>query len=152
MAVCSFTTLKIEPPSPFEDFTADCHSIATKSRRHSKDHLTFIGNEVEQLLKEGIIEPSQSPWRAQVVVTKDDNYEKRLAIDYSRTINRFTELDAFPLPRISETVTEIAQFKVFSTLDLQSAYHQIPLKEDDKPYTAFEARGESTSSLGSHSV
>ena len=126
-----------------EDFTADCHPIATKSQRHSKDNLIFIGNEVERLLKEGIIEPGQSPWRAQVVVTKDENYEKRLAIDYSQTINRFTELDAFSLPRISETVNEIAQYKIFSTLDhdLQSAYHQIPLKEDDKPYTAFEPKG-----------
>ncbi|XP_015767631.1 PREDICTED: uncharacterized protein LOC107346353 [Acropora digitifera] len=141
LSVCGFTTLNIEPPSPFENLTADCHPIATKSRRYSKDDLTFIGNEVERLLKEGIIEPSQSPWRAQVVVTKDENHKKRLAIDYSQTINRFTQLDAFPLPRISDTVNEIAQYKVFSTLDLQSAYHQIPLKEDDKPYTAFEAKG-----------
>ena len=123
MAVCSFTTLNIEPPLPFEDLTADWHPITTKFRRYSKDDLTFIGNEVERVLKEGIIEPSQSRWRAQVVVTKDENHKNRLAIDYSQTINRFTELDAFPLPRISETVNEIAQYKVFSTLDLQSAYH-----------------------------
>ena len=51
-------------------------------------------------------------------------------------LNRFTQLDAFPLPRISDTVNEIAQYEVFSTLDLQ-----IPLKEDEKPYTAFEAKG-----------
>ena len=75
-----------------------------------------------------------------MVVLKDENHKKCLAIDYSQTINRFTQLDAFPLPRISDTVNEIAQYKVFSTLDLQSAYHQIPLKEDDKPYTAFEAK------------
>ena len=140
LSVCSFTTLNIEPPSPFENVTADCHPIATKSRRYSKD-LTFIGNEVERLLKEGIIEPSQSPWRAQVVVTKDENHKKRLAMDYSQTINQLTQLDAFHLPRISDTVHEIAQYKIFSTLDLQSAYHQIPLKEDDKPCTAFEAKG-----------
>lgn len=141
LSVCSLTTLNIEPPSPFANLTSDCHPIATKSRRYSKEDLTFIGDEVERLLKEGIIEPSQSPWRAQVVVTKDENHKKRLAIDYSQTINRFTLLDAFPLPRISDTVNEVAQYKVFSTLDLQSAYHQIPLKEEDKPYTAFEAKG-----------
>ena len=141
LSVCSLTTLNIEPPSPFENLTVDCHAIATKSRRYSKDDLNFIGDEVERLLKEGIIEPSQSPWRAQVVVTKDENHKKRLAIDYSQTVNRFTQLDAFSLPRISDTVNEIAQYKVFSTLDLQSSYHQLPLKEDDKPYTAFEAKG-----------
>ena len=118
LSVCGFTTLNIEPPSPFENLTADCHPFATKSRRYSKDDLTFIGNEVELLRKEGIIEPSQSPWRAQVVVTKDENHKKRLASDYSQKINRFTQLDAFPLPRISDTVNEIAQYKVFSTLDL----------------------------------
>ena len=138
LSVCSLTTLNIKPPSPFSNLTADCHPIATKSRCYSKQDLTFIGNEEERLLKEGIIEPSRSP---QVVVTKDENHKKRLAVAYSQTINRFTQLDAFPLPRISDTINEIVQYKVFSTLYLQSAYHQIPSKEDDQPYTAFEAKG-----------
>ena len=47
LSVCSLTTLNIEPPSPFSNLTADCHPIATKSRRYSKEDLTFIGNEVE---------------------------------------------------------------------------------------------------------
>ena len=64
-----------------------------------------------------------------------------MAIDYSQTINKFTLLDAFPLPRIDELVKEMAQYRVFSTIDLRSAYHQVPLKEDDKSYTAFEAKG-----------
>ena len=63
-----------------------------------------------------------------------------MAIDYSQTINKFTLLDAFPLPRINELVNEIAQYRFFSTIDLRSAYHQVPLKDEDKPYTAFEAR------------
>jgi hypothetical protein len=131
----------MEPPEPFANLTPDCHPIATKSRRYSQEDLLFIDGEVERLLKEGIIEPSKSPWRAQVVVTKDKNHKKRMAIDYSQTINKFTLLDAFPLPRINELVNQIAQYRVFSTIDLRSAYHQVPLKNDDKPYTAFEARG-----------
>ena len=83
LSVSSLTTLNIEPPSPFSNLNADCHPIAMKSRRYSKEDLTFIGNEVEQLLKEGITEPSQSPWQAQVVVTKDDNHKKCLTIDYT---------------------------------------------------------------------
>ena len=74
------------------------------------------------------------------MVTKDENHKKRLAIDYSQTINRFTLLDAFPLPRMTDLVNNITQCKVFSTTDLRSAYHQVPLKDEDKPYTAFEAR------------
>ena len=62
-------------------------------------------------------------------------------MDYSRTINRYTPLDAYPLPRIDDLVENISQYTWFSKLDLQSAYHQIPLHVDDKPYTAFEAAG-----------
>ncbi len=141
LSVCSFSTLNIDPPQPFANLMPECHPIATKSRRYSQDDSEFIDKEVTRLLAEGIIEPSHSPWRAQVVVTKDDNHKKRLAIDYSQTINRFTILDAFPLPNISEMVNKIAQYRVFSTIDLRSAYHQVPLKDEDKPYTAFEARG-----------
>ena len=102
---------------------------------------------MERLLREGIIEPSRSLWRAQVVLTKDENHKKRLAIDYSQTINRFTLLDAFPLPRITDMFNKIAQYRVLSTTDHRSAYHQVPLKDEDKPCTAFKARTTSSSSL-----
>ena len=135
LAVCGFSKLNIDSPEPFANLTADCHPIASKSRRYRQEDSVFIDEEVKRLLKEGIIEPSLSPWRAQVVVTKDENHRKRLAIDYSQTINRFTLLDAFPLPRINDMVNKIAQYRVFSTIDLRSAYHQVPLKDEDKPYT-----------------
>jgi len=54
-------------------------------------------------------------------------------------INRYTHLDAYSLPRIDEMVERVANYKIFSTIDLRSAYHQIPIREEDKPYTAFEA-------------
>ena len=50
-------------------------------------------------------------------------------------------LDAYPLPRLDKMVESISHYSVFSTLDLQSAYHQIPLKVNEKEYTAFEAAG-----------
>ena len=116
----------MDPAEPFANLTENCHPIVSKSRRYSRDDLKFIDGEVERLLKEGIIEPSNSLWRARVVVTKDDSHKKRLAIDYSQTINRFTLLDAFPLPKINDLVNDIAQYRVFSTIDLRSAYHQVP--------------------------
>ena len=64
-----------------------------------------------------------------------------MVVDYSQTINRFTQLDAYPLPRIDDLVNEVAQHNFFSTLDLQSAYHQVLLQENEKLYTAFEAGG-----------
>ncbi len=73
------------------------------------------------------------------MVTRNENHKKRIVIDYSQTINRFTLLDVFPLPRIDDTVNAIAQYSIFSTIDLRSAYHQVSFKETDKPYTAFQA-------------
>ncbi|XP_059832284.1 uncharacterized protein LOC132397469, partial [Hypanus sabinus] len=85
-------------------------------------------------------EPSTSPWRAQVVVVRTGQ-KNRMVVDYSQTINRFTQLDAYPLPRIADMVNQIAQYKVYSTIDLKSAYHQLPICPEDRPYTAFEAGG-----------
>ena len=62
-------------------------------------------------------------------------------MDYSRTINRFTELDAYSLPRIDLKVDKLAQCKIFHTLDLKSAYHHVPFALEDRIYTAFEADG-----------
>jgi hypothetical protein len=92
-------------------------------------------------MKAGIIEESRSPWRAQVLITGGMNQKKRMVIDYSRTINRFTLLDAYPLPNISTMARNIGQYSIYSALDLKSAYHQIPLQEKEKPFTAFEANG-----------
>ena len=124
--VCGLTAVDVDCSPLFQYLSADCKPIATKSRRYSKQ-------------EEGIIEPSDSPWRAQVVVTRNERHRKRLVTDYSQTINRFTQVDAYPLPRIDDTINKIAQYKVFSTIDLKSAYHQVPIKDEEKKFTAFEA-------------
>ena len=92
------------------------------------------------MLAEGIIEPSSSPWRAQALVSRDGQ-KPRMCIDYSQTVNKYTRPDAYPLPRVDDVVNRIAKFKVMSTLDLRSVYHQIPHHEDDKIFTAFEVEG-----------
>ena len=63
-----------------------------------------------------------------------------MCIDYSRTINLFTELDAYPLPSIESILNEVAKWKRMSTLDLKLAYHQIKIHPKDRPYTAFQSR------------
>eukprot|EP00794_Sanderia_malayensis_P004470 gene4470-5064_t len=62
-----------------------------------------------------------------------------MCIDYSQTVNLFTELDAYPLPHIDDMINKLSQYKAFSTFDLKSAYHQIPLQESETKFTAFEA-------------
>src|SRR5215469_12188471 len=62
-----------------------------------------------------------------------------MVVDYSTTINRFTYLDAYPLPDIEDLINKVFTYKVFSTTDLKSAYYCVPLHKDDKKFTAFEA-------------
>ena len=68
-------------------------------------------------------------------------YKKRLCVDYSQTINQYTELDAYTLPRIDNMINNIAHYKVLSTFDLRNAYHQVPIVKDDRKYTGFEDNG-----------
>ena len=62
-----------------------------------------------------------------------------MCVDYSQTINIYTELNAYPLPRIDDMVNELAQHNIFSTFDLRSAYHQIKIIDSEQKFTAFEA-------------
>ena len=64
-----------------------------------------------------------------------------MCVDYSQTINIYPELDAYALPRIDDMVNELAQYNIFSTFDLHSAYHQIKIIDSEQTFTAFEANG-----------
>ena len=140
LTICGLTSLKVDPPDLFENLTPNVKPIADKRRYYSLEDREFIKSEVARLLKEDIIEESKSPWRAQIVIVKKGE-KKRMALDYSQTINLFTRLDAFPLPLIKDIVNQIAQYAVYSTIDLRAAYHQIKIKPKDRAYTAFEANG-----------
>ena len=131
----------MDPPQLFANLSDDCRPIASKSRKYSRDDSVFISSKVKRLPAEGIIEPSLSPWRTQVVVVKGENCRKCMVLDYSQTINRLTLLDAFPLLHINELVNGIDQYRVFSTIDLRSANHQVLFRQEEYPYTAFEAGG-----------
>lgn len=132
----------VPPVSVFTNLSPDIRPIATKSRRHNIVDQTFIREEITKLLKDGVIEPSTSPWRAQVLVTGGDRtHKKRMVVDYSQTINKYTELDAYPLPSIESIISNVAKYNYYSQIDLKSAYHQFPILNSEKKYTAFEACG-----------
>ena len=140
--VCALSNSIASVPSLFSNVSRECKPIAVKSRQFNKTDQEFINSEISRLCSEGIIKPSVSPWRAQVVIVKDaENNKRRMCIDYSQTINLFTELDAYPLPRIDVLVNNLSKYQVFSTFDLRSAYHQIPIAKKDRAFTAFEAGG-----------
>lgn len=140
LELCGLLAADIEAPAIFSNISSGSRPIQIKSRRYSKTDSQFISHEVNNLLKQGIITPSRSPWRAQVVVVDQMN-KKRMVIDYSQTINKYTDLIAYPVPGITEMVEKVSSYSWFSSIDLKSAYHQIPLKVSERPYTAFEAAG-----------
>ena len=118
--------------------------IATKSRFFNKDDRAFIRDQISFLLAAGLIKRSDSPWRAQVMIARGEflHHKTRMCIDYSQTVNLFTELDAYPLPRIDDMINKLSQYMLFSAFDLKSAYHQIPLQETETKFIAFGALGD----------
>jgi len=137
--MCCVAAANVKPPRIFLFLNPKVRPISTPSRRFNAEDSRFITEEINKLLDQGIIEHSECPRRAQVLVTKDEKHKRRMVIDYCQTINRFTELDAYLLPKIDHQVHELPKCKLFSTLDLKSAYYQIPLDPKHRLYTAFVA-------------
>lgn len=95
-----------------------------------------INEELDNLLKNGIVEPSNSPWASPIILVRKKDNSYRFCVDYRR-LNKVTEKDAYPLPRITSTLDKLRDARYLSTLDIKSAFHQIPLEENSKKYTAF---------------
>ncbi|CAI5638952.1 unnamed protein product [Oreochromis niloticus] len=94
----------------------------------------------EELIKEmaanGVIEPSDSPWAAPVVMVRKKTGGWRPCVDYRR-LNAVTRKDSYPLPRIDDALDYIAGSSWFSSLDLRSGYWQVELAAEARPKTAF---------------
>jgi len=91
---------------------------------------------IDQMKEQGIIRKSSSPWSSPLVLVVKKNGKVRPCVDYRR-INAVTVKDAFPLPRIQDCLDTVAGATLFSTFDLTSSYHQIPVRSQDIPKTAF---------------
>ena len=94
---------------------------------------------VKELLDLGLIRPSVSPWGAPVIFIRKKDGSWRLCIDY-RQLNKATIKNQYPLPRIDDLFDQMKGATVFSKIDLRSGYHQLRIKEDDIPKTAFKTR------------
>ncbi|MCL1462451.1 reverse transcriptase family protein, partial [Klebsiella pneumoniae] len=94
---------------------------------------------LEELKEKGYIRPSTSPWGAPVIFVEKKDKTKRMCVDY-RALNEVTIKNKYPLPRIDDLFDQLKGATVFSKIDLRSGYHQLRIREEDIPKTAFTTR------------
>ena len=92
--------------------------------------------QVQQMLTNGVIRPSNSPWASPVVMVKKEDARLRFCVDF-RQLNAATIKDAHPIPCIDDLLDALHGTRWFSTLDLKSGYWQVPIQERDKEKTAL---------------
>ena len=111
-------------------------AVITTPYRHPKRYKDEIESTIKELLKLGYIKPSSSPFASSVVLVKKKDRTLHMCIDY-RALNKKTIKNRYHIPRIDELMDELQGAKYFSKIDLHSGYHQIRVREQDVPKTAF---------------
>lgn len=96
----------------------------------------IVKEQLREMLTAGIVEPSHSGWASPVVLPPKKDGGHRFCADF-RKVNATTETDAYPLPNINEILESLSGAAVFSTIDLNSGYWQVPMERRCKEKTAF---------------
>ncbi|KAJ9523637.1 hypothetical protein QJQ45_007339 [Haematococcus lacustris] len=107
-----------------------------RPRRYTLREMNEMKKQVAELLAKKLIEPSCSPYGAPVLFVEKRDGTLRMCVDY-RALNKLTVRDRYPLPRIDDLFDKLQGKTIFSSLDLQSGYHQIRITPEDVPKTAF---------------
>ena len=108
----------------------------SQPRRLAPHKLAYAKEQFEQMLNDGIIQPSDSPYASPLhLVPKPGNKEFRICVDY-RKLNASTVPDRYPVPHIHDFASGLQGSRIFSKIDITKAYHQIPIAPEDIPKTA----------------
>nr|GEW04519.1 retrotransposon protein, putative, Ty3-gypsy subclass [Tanacetum cinerariifolium] len=98
-----------------------------------------LAKQLQKLSKKGFIRPSSSPWGAPMLFVKKKDGSFRMCIDY-RELNKLTVKNCYPLSRIDDLFDQLQGSSVYSKIDLRTDYHQLRIREEDIPITAFRTR------------
>ncbi|GJW83721.1 putative reverse transcriptase domain-containing protein [Tanacetum coccineum] len=113
--------------------------LAQAPYRLAPSKMQELSNQLQELADRGFIRPSTSPWGAPVLFVKKKDGSFRMCIDY-RELNKLTVKNRYPLPRIDDLFDQLQGSSVYSKIDLRSGYHQLRVRDEDIPKTAFRTR------------
>lgn len=126
--------------------TTDNEPVWSKAYPYPMSSANFVNSEIHRLLDSGIIRPSQRPYNSPIwVVPKKgfnaDGTPKQRLVIYFKKLNDKTIFDRYPMPDINMILSNLGEARFFSTIDLESGFHQIKIKESDKEKTSFSVNG-----------
>ncbi|GJT41243.1 putative reverse transcriptase domain-containing protein [Tanacetum coccineum] len=131
------------PPTRQVEFQIDlipgAAPVARAPYRLAPSEMKELSDQLKELSDKGFIRPSSSPWGAPVLFVKKKDGSFRMCIDY-RELNKLTVKNRYPLPRIDDLFDQLQGSSIYSKIDLRSGYHQLRVREEDIPKTAFRTR------------
>ncbi|GJS33188.1 putative reverse transcriptase domain-containing protein [Tanacetum coccineum] len=132
----------LPPARPVEfqiDLIPGAAPVARAPYRLAPSEMKELSEQLQELSDKGFIRPSSSPWGAPVLFVKKKDGSFRMCIDY-RELNKLTVKNRYPLPRIDDLFDQLQGSSIYSKIDLRSGYHQLRVRDQDIPKTAFRTR------------